>query len=420
MAIDKPRAKKRHIFLGVLGVAALAGIATYLSEKVYFDRYVALFTSFAKTGAQLESYEPVEAVAGNYQPFARTTPALAGISDAAVSEARTYAQNANSNAFMVWRDGKIIEETYFQDNRADKPIISRSLAKPFMAAAIGRALALSKLKSLDQPIADFLTEWKNDPKRSKILIRHLLDNRTGLLAQDPVYGPFEIRNRSYLHPHHEDVLLKEYPLTNDPGSRYDYSQANGDLVALVIERATGRRYAEFLSTEVFKPIGARGGSIWVNREGGVAHSGCCMLVPAEDFLRLGVLYMQDGVWNGQRLLPDGFVTQMRTGTPQYEHAGMSVYLAGKYVERRGFSNPDGKHRDTPTIHKEPYLAADLFLFDGNAHQVVYIIPSAKMVILRTGPRPAKVPEFDNTIMANTLLRGLTSEVEKAALVAQAK
>jgi CubicO group peptidase (beta-lactamase class C family) len=420
MAIDKPRAKKRHILLGVLGVTALAGIATYLSDKVYYDRYVALFTSFAKTGAQLESYEPVEAVVGNYQPFTRTTPALAGISDAAVSEARTYAQNANSNAFMVWRDGKIIEETYFQNNRADKPIISRSLAKPFMAAAIGRALALGKLKSLDQPISDYLTEWKNDPKRSKILIRHLLDNRTGLLAQDPVYGPFEIRNRSYLHPRHEDVLLKEYPLTNDPGTRYDYSQANGDLVALVIERATGRRYAEFLSTEVFKPIGARGGSIWVNREGGVAHSGCCMLVPAEDFLRLGVLYMQDGVWNGQRLLPDGFVTQMRTGTPQYEHAGMSVYLAGKYVERRGFSNPDGKHRDTPTIHKEPYLAADLFLFDGNAHQVVYIIPSAKMVILRTGPRPAKVPEFDNTILANTLLRGLTSEIEKAALVAQAK
>jgi CubicO group peptidase (beta-lactamase class C family) len=410
--------KKRYIVLGVLGLLILGGAGVYLSDRVYYDRYVALFTSFAKTGAQLESYEPLDAVTGNHQPFARGLPATTGMDEAAIKSARGYAQANNSNAFIIWRDGKIVEESYFDGWNAQKPIISRSLAKPFMSVAIGRAIALGKIKSLDQPVADFLTEWKSDPQRSKILIRHLLDNRTGLLAQDPVYGPFEIRNRSYLHPYHENVLLNEYPVTHEPGSRYDYSQANGDLVALVIERATGRRYAEFISTELFKPIGAYGGSIWINRPAGVAHSGCCMLIPAEDVLRLGVLLLQDGVWDGKRLLPEGYVNDMRTGTPQYPYAGLSVYLAGRYVPRRGFANPDGSHRDTPTIHKEPYLAADLFLFDGNAHQVVYVIPSAKMVILRTGPRPPKVPEFDNTILPNTLLRGLTSDADKAALTPQ--
>lgn len=418
MASKRAGLKKRYILLGVFGLIGVAIAGLYLSDRVYYDRYIALFTSFAKTGAQLESYEPLDSVAGDHQPFERALPTDLGIDATAIKSARDYAGANNSNAFIVWHDGKIVEDSYFQGWNNQKPIISRSLAKPFMAVAIGRAISLGKIKSLDQPVADFLTEWKADPQRSKILVRHLLDNRTGLLAQDPVYGPLEIRNRSYLHPHHEDILLKEYPLTHEPGTRYDYSQANGDLVAMVIERATGRRYAEFLSTEVFKPIGAYGGSIWINRPGGVAHSGCCMLIPAEDVLRLGVLLLQDGVWNAKRLLPEGFVTQMRTGTPQYDHAGMSVYLAGKYVQRRGFSNPDGTHRDTPTIHKEPYLAADLFLFDGNAHQVVYIIPSAKLVILRTGPRPPKVPEFDNTILPNTLLRGLTSSVEKAALIPQ--
>ena len=417
--VAKPkRIKKRQILLGIFGLAVLAGPGLYLSDRIYFDRYIALFLSFARTGAQLESYDPVEAVAGNYQAIATISAADASISDEALAQARTYAKNANSNAFIVWRDGKIVDETYFQRWDAKKPIISRSLAKPFMAVAIGRAIALRKITSLDQPVSDYLTEWKSDPQRSKILVRHMLDNRTGLLAQEPVFGPFEIRNRSYLHPHHEDILLNDYPLTHSPGQRYDYSQANGDLVALVIERATGRRYAEFLSTEVFKPIGARGGLIWINRAGGVAHSGCCMLVPAGDVLRLGVLLMQDGVWNGQRLLPDGYVTQMTTGTPQNQRGGLSVYVSGKYVERRGFANPDGTHRDTLTLHKEPYLAQDLFLFDGNAHQVVYIIPSAKMVILRTGLRPAKVPEFDNTILPNTLLRGLTSQAERTALVPQ--
>jgi CubicO group peptidase (beta-lactamase class C family) len=414
------RGQKRQFLLGACAMGLVLGIGVYLSDRVYYNRYVDLFMSFARTGAQLESYDPVEAVAGNYQPLARAQPADVGLADGAIATARSYAASTNSNAFIVWHDGKIVDESYFQGNAADKPIISRSLAKPFMAVAIGRAIDLGKIASLDQPVADFLTEWTTDPQRSKILIRHLLDNRTGLLAQDPVYGPFEIRNRAYLHPHHEDILLKEYPLTHEPGTRYDYSQANGDLVALVIERATGRRYAEFLSTEVFKPIGARGGSIWINRPGGVAHSGCCMLLPAEDFLRLGVLLMQDGVWNGQKLLPDGFVSQMRTPTPQNDHAGMAVYVAGKYVERRGFANPDGTHRDTPTLHNEPYLANDLFLFDGNAHQVVYIIPSADMVILRTGLKPPKVPEFDNTILPNILLRGLTSKAERVTLAAQSK
>jgi hypothetical protein len=107
------------------------------------------------------------------------------------------------------------------------------------------------------------------------------------------------------------------------------------------------------------------------------------------------------------LLPDGFVTQMRTGTPQFPYAGMGVYVAGKYVQRRGFANPDGKVRDTNTLHSAPYLADDLFLFDGNKHQVVYVIPSTGTVILRTGLATPKEPEFDNVILPNAILAGLT-------------
>lgn len=391
---------------GLLLATGVVGAVGYLADRVYWNRYLSLFWSFATTGGQLETYEPSEAIAGAHTPLPRRVTAEAGISAEALEKARTYAASTKASAFMVWHKGALVEETYGEGVTAEAPIISRSLAKPFMAVAMGRAIALGKVQSLDQPVADFITEWKDDPGKSRILIRHLLDNRTGLLQQEPVYGPFEIRNRSYLHPYHEKVLIEDYPLIGPPGERYDYSQANGDYVAIVIERATGRRYAEFISTELFKPIGAHGGSIWINRPEGVAHSGCCMQIPAEDFLRLGVLLMQDGVWNGTRLLPEGYVEAMRTGTPQYPYAGMSVYVAGTYVQRRGFANPDGKSTDTNTLHSEPYLASDLFLFDGNKHQVVYIIPSTQTVILRTGLRTPKEPEFDNTILPNTILRGL--------------
>lgn len=399
--------RKRPPIVGLVlaGLLVVTG-GFYLKDRVYYNRYLSLFWSFATTGGQLESYDPVADIAGDYKPLSRRSLPEAGISEPALKAARDYALSTKASAFVVYHKGAIVEETFSEGVKADTPIISRSLAKPFMSVAIGRAIALGKIPSLDEPVATYIPAWRDHRVKSKILVRHLLDNRTGFLAQQPVYGPTEIRNKSYLDPHHEDILINDYPLTHTPGSRYDYSQANGDFVALVIEAATGRKYAEFLSTEVFKPIGAYGGNIWLNRPGGVAHSGCCMQIPAEDFLRLGVLLMQDGVWEGQRLLPEGYVTAMRTGTPQFPYAGLSVYVAGKYIQRRGFANPDGKFRDTNTLHSQPYLAEDLFMFDGNKHQVVYIIPSTGTVILRTGLATPKEPEFDNSKLPNTILAGL--------------
>jgi CubicO group peptidase (beta-lactamase class C family) len=412
--------KRPPIVRALLAGLLVVGGVIYVKDRIFWNRYLSLFWSFATSGGQLENYDPVAQIGGAHVPLPAKAIAESSIDPAAMTAARDYAVSTKASAFMVWHKGALVEQTYSAGIKADTPIISRSLAKPFMAVAIGRALALGKIKSLDEPVATYIPAWQSDPIKSKILIRYLLDNRTGLLPQEPVYGPNEIRNRSYLDPHHEDILVKDYPLTSTPGQRYDYSQANGDLVALVIEKATGRTYAEFLATEVFKPLGAYGGTIWLNRPDGVAHSGCCMQIPAEDFLRLGILLMQDGVWNGQRLLPEGFVTQMRTGTPQFPYAGMGVYVAGKYVQRRGFANPDGKVRDTNTLHSAPYLADDLFMFDGNKHQVVYIIPSTGTVILRTGLATPKAPEFDNVILPNTILAGLKLAPAEKAPVPQVR
>jgi CubicO group peptidase (beta-lactamase class C family) len=398
--------KRPPIFRALLLGLLVVGGVIYAKERVYWNRYLSLFWSFATSGGQLESYDPVAQIGGAHTQLTKRPVEQAGIAPDALKKARDYALSTKASAFMVWHKGALIEETYSEGIKADTPIISRSLAKPFMAVAVGRAIELGKIKSLDEPVATYIPEWQSHPVKSKILIRHLLDNRTGFLPQEPVYGPNEIRNKSYLDPRHEEILINDYPLTSTPGERYDYSQANGDFVAIVIEKATGRKYAEFLSTEVFKPMGAYGGSIWLNRPDGVAHSGCCMQIPAEDFLRLGILLMQDGVWEGKRLLPEGYVAQMRTGTPQFPYAGLSVYVAGKYVQRRGFANPDGKVRDTNTLHSVPYLADDLFLFDGNKHQVVYVIPSTATVILRTGLATPKEPEFDNVALPNAILAGL--------------
>lgn len=378
-------------------------------EAVYTERFAQLTAAFT-SGLGPESYTPLEPVFGAVRdrPLPMAQPGERSIDAAALQQAEDYAERNNSIALLVWRRGKLETARYFGDANRATTFPSRSLAKPLAAIAVGRAIELGRIKSLDQPVCDFITEWRDDPRRSHILVRHLLDMRSGLLPQAVATRADDILNRAYLHPRHDEVLIREYPIVDAPGSRFEYNNATAELVAIVIERATGRRYAEFVSTEILKPIGAQGGEVWIDRPAGVAHSGCCIMLPAETWLRLGVLLLRDGRWDGRRLLSSAFVHEMRQGTPQNPYYGLAVYPAGRYIERRGFSNPE---RDTPArrvLHSEPYEAADLFLFDGNADQVVYVVPSAQLVVLRVGGPPPRADgkEWDNSFLPNTLLRGI--------------
>ncbi len=387
-----------RVLLALLATALVSTTAVAATDDVFMARV----TEMVAGRGEFKSYEPREAVPG---AATVTLPRAARptIAADALKSARDYAARNNSSAYIVWRNGKIEDEAYFGKTTATTPIVSKSLAKPITALAIGRAIMLGKIKSLDQPVADFITEWRSKPQAA-MTVRHLLDMRSGLLAQGFDTKPDNVWNRAYLDPDHGTYIVEKYPLTDAPGSIYEYSNATSELVALLIERATGRRYAEFVGTEILKPIGAPGGEVWVNRPGGLAHSGCCTMLPAQSWLRMAILVMQDGKWNGRALLPARYVAAMKTGTVQNPYYGMGLWLAGPYVERRGFANPARKL--AATLHSEPYLARDLVLFDGNSNQVVYIVPSAKLIVLRTGDTPPKSPEWDNTVLPNTLLRGL--------------
>lgn len=394
-----------------LVIVLLASLPTWAApaddEAVYQARFAQLFASF-RAGLGLESYEPLESVPGarDYRPLPLARKA--SIDTTALQQARDYAAANRSAALLIWRDGVIEEASYFGAANAQSLLTSRSLAKPMTAIAVGRAIALGHIRSLDQPVADFVPEWRDDERRRLILVRHLLDMRSGFLPQSMSPDPAHILNRAYLHPRHDEIIIREYPVVDLPGSRYEYNNASSEMVAVLIERATGRRYAEFISSEILQRIGAPGGNVWVNRPGGVAHSGCCLMLPAEAWLRLGILLAGDGLWQGARLLPEGYVTEMRRATAENPYYGLGVYVAGEYTPRRGFAHPEREADARKVLHSEPYLAADLFLFDGNANQVVYIIPSERLVILRMGDNPPRGEgrEWDNTVLPNTVLRGI--------------
>ncbi len=386
-------------------LAALLGMGVFASdgmdpEEIYQERFATLMK-----GGIPQGYDPMEPVPGaqDPQPLARAADSESTIDEAALDRAEQYARENNSSAFMVWHKGKIQREAYFGDVTEDTPLVTRSLSKPITALAVGRAIQLGFIESLDQPLADFITEWQGTPKAG-ILVRHTLDMRTGLLAQGLSPDPDSPWNRAYLSPVHEKYIVEEYPLVAPPGSVYGYSNAASDLVAVLIERSTGQRYSDFVGREILSRIGAPGGEQWVNRPGGMAHSGCCAYFTAETILRMALLLLDDGMVADEQILPAGYVAEMIVPTQENVHYGLGIWVGGEYTPRRGWA---GENAPGPKVlHSEPYEDEDIYLFDGNSNQVVYIMPTLDLVVLRMGGSPPKSPEWDNSFLANVVARGL--------------
>jgi CubicO group peptidase (beta-lactamase class C family) len=372
--------------------------------------------TWLKSQGPIPTYSPMEDVAGvRDEPVPMASAGDLSIDPSALAKASAYAQASQARAFIVWHKGKIQRADYFMGGDRATPIVSKSLSKPLAAIAIGRAIALGTIRSLDQSAADYIPEWRGSLKAG-ITLRHLLQMRSGLLEQSFTPDPEHPTTRAYLDPDHGWHMIHNYPLTDAPGSRYGYSNAAADLIALIIERATGVRYAEFVGREILKPIGATGGRIWIDRPGGLAHSGCCMTMPAETWLRLAVLLAEGGKAGGKQLLDPSFVAQMPQATVQNSHYGLGVWVAGPYVERRGFGGPGLP--GPKVLHSRPYPDKDLFLFDGNSNQVIYISSATQTVILRVGDTPPEGFDWDNSLLPALLLPAIRDEKTRRKLVPQ--
>jgi CubicO group peptidase (beta-lactamase class C family) len=373
-------------------------------DEAHFRRRYEQYAVRGAAGSLPSYYDSLAPVGGADEAPPLPRRSASGIPAAALEAARDYAARTGSGAFIIYRDGAVELEYYGEGASRETLFNSKSLAKPLATVAAARAVASGHIESLQQPVSDFLTEWQGRPQEA-ITLFHVLSNTGGLLGQQAGMPRDHVLNRAYLHPRHIEVILNDYPMTHAPGERYDYSNANMDLVAPIIERATGSRYAAWLEREVLRPLGARGGTIWLNREGGIAHSACCIQLPADTWLRLAILVMRGGVWEGERLIPEGFFRAMVTPTPLNPYFAMQIYVGAEYAQWRGAGNADTDF--SKMFHSEPYDDADeMILFDGNGNQVAFMVPSRDLVILRLGHFPPGDMTWDNAYLPNLIARAL--------------
>ena len=116
-------------------------------------------------------------------------------------------------------------------------------------------------------------------------------------------------------------------LVDEPGSRFDYNNNETNLLGLVLERAVQQKYPEYLSEKIWQPLALGPARAYLDRPGGDAMKSCCILSRPIDWLKLGQLLLDDGIYAGKRILPPGWVAEMVTPAGTFPGYGYQVWLS---------------------------------------------------------------------------------------------
>jgi len=235
------------------------------------------------------------------------------IDPAALDNLVARARATHSNALLVWHHGKLIREDYFGTRPHGEPLMSTT--KSIVALAIGTLVDDGKLRSFDQPVSDFYPEWKQGQKRS-ITIRHLLTHTSGL--QNEGNTGIEI----YPAPDAIKLALAA-ELSDRPGTKFSYNNKATNLLAGIVQRASGQRMDRYVADHIFRPLGIVDAR-WVELDAaGAPYAMSGLAMTAADLLKIGQLMLGNGSFAGKRVLSERTVQAIVSeGDPGYPGYGL--------------------------------------------------------------------------------------------------
>jgi CubicO group peptidase (beta-lactamase class C family) len=348
---------------------------------------------------------PRATVPGDFQaPLPVVEPDSSLLSPAAVAALEAYADDAGSFSLLVHHAGRIQLETYWRGFGPEEVSETYSMAKSVTALMTGFAVEDGFIASIDDPVAVYLPEWSASP-RGEITIRQLLQMASGLehfrFNYRWLQNPYSKALRLFIGPNMEKALLR-FELASAPGSEFFYNSANTQLLMLILSRVIDQPYAEYVSARLWKPLGAKAATLWLDRAGGLPEAYSFFQARPRDWLRLGLALKNDGVVDGTQVIPRQWISQMKTPSPANPKYGFQLWLGSPHTPKRFYN------RNTPfgVPQAEPFLAEDVVFFDGGGGQRVYVIPSADVVIVRTGMPAVK---WDDGVVPNIVLADLQGQ-----------
>jgi CubicO group peptidase (beta-lactamase class C family) len=377
---------------------ALALIA-FAADPVFWQRYFTLPLRHMVTAT--DWYTPkatVTGAPGSSEPdFAVAGSGASGIRPDAIARALAYAKARQTVALLVYHSGVLGLEYYAPGFSAASLTDSQSMHKSVLGLLVGIAIGEGSIHSVEDPIGRYLPEWSADP-RGAIRVRELLQMSSGLAQASQSLNPFSSGVQLLLSSERLPKLLRT-PLTSVPGRDFDYNPVDSELLGAVLESATHRSYADYLSERLWRPLGARDAYVWLDHAGGLAHTACCLQATARDWLRLGLLVMHRGFVGNRTVVPAAWLTAMLAPSAENPNYGYQVWLGRSFMPVRHYTSSSS----FTSRQSEPFAAPDVVYFDGSGGQRVYIVPSRDLVIVRTGEATR---DWDDAFLPNIIIRGI--------------
>ena len=252
------------------------------------------------------------------------------------------------SAAIIIQNNTILFEHYSGGWDRDSQSCIFSVTKTITSLLCGVAFKDGYIKSLSDPITDYIPELKDaDPMFSQLKINHLLDMTAGLkFNEDYSWNPFSKMAKLYMGNNTLKVL-KSLKFTNTPGENFSYDSATTAILGIVIERATGKPYAQYLSKKVWQPLGMECDALigLDSKKSHTAKSFAGLTTNVRDLAKIGKLFLNKGIYDGVQIVDSAFVkrclsthTAGISGKPQREYSYSWYWgIADEVVANANFS-----------------------------------------------------------------------------------
>lgn len=295
-----------------------------------------------------------------------------------------------TRAVAVVYDGWLIAERYAPGFGPDMPMLGWSMSKSVTNALVGVLVGQGRLKVEDPaPVPEWQTP--DDPKRS-ITLDQLMRMSSGL-AFEEVYGPLSDATDMFYRAYDFAAFAAQRPLEAHPDEKWNYSSGTANIIARIVRQEiekTTPNYYQFIHEAFFDRIGMTGAVLEPDASGTFVGSSYAVAT-VRDWARFGLLYLQDGVWNGERILPEGWVAYATTPTPK---APRGEYGALFWLNAGAPDNPaDRLWLNAPV---------DAYAAQGYQEQKVIVIPSKRLVLVRFGATSDRSAWGTDAFIANVI------------------
>jgi CubicO group peptidase (beta-lactamase class C family) len=293
----------------------------------------------------------------------------------------TYLENARATGLTVLRNGEMIHQRFLNGADEATRFTSWSVGKSYVATLIAMAMDEGLIESLDDPAERYAPEYENS-YYGTVSLRHLLMMSAGVDFNE-IYSddresdvrPFFFN--TFILGRSPDELARAFGASEQvAGEHFHYASTNTQVLSAVVRNVFGGSLTEIVEQRIWTPLGMSADATWLQHvpgDRGVAVGYCCLQATSEDYARMGQFYLQDGVWNGERLLPQGWVREAtRPVSPHHEAGATPAYGP------RGY----GLHFWIPEGHDGEYFFAGVY------GQYIWVDERRGVVIAQNAGDPA--------------------------------